>query len=408
MRGEKIDPHERQSDLVDGATTGGNDAMTDHVVVVGGGTGGTVLANRLADDLAPELASGEVRVTVVTASPDHVYKPTFLYVPFGEKRVDEGVRPVAELLDDRVDLRVERVTAVDTDARRLTLAGGERLGYDQLVLATGARLAPESVPGLVEGGHHFYGAGGAERLREALAGFDGGRLVLSVAGMPHMCPAAPVEFTLIAEAWLRERGLREESELVYTYPVGQAHALDAIAEWASETFAERGVEVHTGFEVTAVDPEERTVRAADDRALDYDLLVAIPPHEGSELVTDAGLDADGSGWVAVDQHTLAATNAENVHAIGDVADVPTSKAGSVAHYEAGVVADRIASRVRGRPPTATYDGKTVCFLESGTDEATYVSFHYGEQPVLREPSKYLHWSKLAYNENYWLTARGVL
>jgi sulfide:quinone oxidoreductase len=140
--------------------------------------------------------------------------------------------------------------------------------------------------------------------------------------------------------------------------------------------------------------------------MDYDLLVAIPPHDGSDLVRDAGLGEDG--WVEVDKHTLEAEHAEDVYAIGDVADVPTSKAGSVAHYEAGTVADRIASRIRGQTPTSTFDGKTVCFIETGMDEATFVEFEYGREPTLREPSKPIHWAKLGYNESYWLTARGLI
>ena len=379
--------------------------MTHDIVVVGGGTGGTVLTNRLAEDLAPELASGEARVTLLTDDTDHVYKPTFLYVPFGIKTVDDAKRPVAELVDDSIDIRYDRVTAVDTDAKRLDLRGGTRLGYDQLVLAMGANLNPEEVPGLVEGGHHFYGPDGAEALRDELATFEEGHLVLSVVGVPHMCPAAPVEFVLMVDDWLRQRGRREDVELTYTYPIMRAHGIQTIADWATEEFEERDINLETFFNLEALDPETKTAETMEGNELDYDLFVAIPPHKGSDLVTEAGL---GEGWVEVDRHTLEAERAEDVYAIGDVADVPTSKAGSVAHYEAGTVAQRITSRVRGETPTAVYDGKTVCFLEAGLDRATFVEFAYGDEPVVREPSKPLHWAKLGYNESYWLTARGLL
>jgi sulfide:quinone oxidoreductase len=380
--------------------------MTHEILVVGGGTGGTVLANRLAEKLAPELDAGEARVTLLTDDPDHVYKPTFLYVPFGEKTVDDARRPLADIVDDRIDIQIDRVTAIDTDRQTVDTAEGAMVGYDQLVLAMGAQLAPEKVPGLAEGGHHFYGPEGAPALRDELADFESGHLVLSVVGVPHMCPAAPVEFVLMVDDWLRQRGRREDVELTYTYPIQRAHGIQSIADWATDEFEERDIELETFFNVEALDPETETVETMEGTEMDYDLFVAIPPHAGTDLVAEAGLGEDG--WVAVDRHTLEAEHAENVYAIGDIADVPTSKAGSVAHYEAGTVAKRITSRVRDEVPTAAYQGKTVCFLEAGLDEATFVEFGYGDEPVVREPSQALHWSKLAYNEAYWLTARGLI
>ena len=380
--------------------------MTEHIVIVGGGTGGTVLANRLAETLEPELDDGDVRVTMVTDNEDHVYKPTFLYVPFGKKTTEDARRPVRELVDRRVDIRYDRVTDVDTDGKRLSLADGRAVRYDHLTLAMGVELVPDEVPGLQEGGHHFYGPEGAERLRDDLADFTEGHLVLSVIGVPHMCPAAPVEFTLMVDDWLRKRGVREDVDLTYTYPIQRAHGIQSVADWATDQFDERDIDVQTFFNAEEVDPDEQVLHSMEGKELDYDLLVAIPPHTGSDLVTEAGLGE--GGWVDVDKQTLEATAAEDVYAIGDVADVPTSKAGSVAHYEAGVVADRIASKARGQVPTATYEGKTVCFIEAGMDEATFIEFGYGDEPTVRPASKPVHWAKLGYNESYWLTARGLL
>lgn len=380
--------------------------MTEHIVVVGGGTGGTVLANRLAERLGPEFERGAVDVTLVSDDRNHVYKPVFLYVPFGEKTVADAKRPLADLVDREITVEIDRVEAVDTDRKRLDLRDGGRMTYDHLVLATGAGLVPEKVPGLAEGGHHFYGPDGAAALRDELATFTEGHLVLSVIGTPHMCPAAPVEFVLMADDWFRERGLREDVDITYTYPIQRAHGIQNIADWASTTFEERDIRLETFFNADEVDPDAGVLHSMEGKELDYDLLVGIPPHAGSDLVTAAGLGDDG--WADVDRHTLESPHAEDVFVVGDLADVPTSKAGSVAHYEAGTVADRLASRVRGQVPTATYDGKTVCFIESGMDEATFVEFEYGTQPTVRAPSKPIHWAKLGYNESYWLTARGLL
>jgi sulfide:quinone oxidoreductase len=380
--------------------------MTEHIAIVGGGTGGTVLANDLADRLGPELAAGDVRVTLVNDDPDHVYKPVWLYVPFGQREPADGRRPLSELVDDAVDLRVDRVTALDTDAQRLSYRDGPPESYDHLVLATGSTLAPDRVPGLVEGGHDYYSESGATALREELLSFTEGHLVLSVIGTPHMCPAAPLEFVFMADDWFRERGLREDVEITYTYPIQRVHGNPHIAEWARPLMEERDIAVETFFNAEAVDPEARTVTSMEGTDLEYDLLVGVPPHAGADLVAEAGLGNDG--WVEVDKHTLEAERAEHVYALGDTADTGVPNAGSVAHYQAGVVGQRLASELRGRPATATYDGKTLCFIETGMDDASFVEFDYERPPSPAPPSRKLHWSKLAYNESYWLTARGLL
>ena len=380
--------------------------MTEHVVIVGGGTGGTVLANDLADRLGPELEAGDVRVTLVNDDPDHVYKPVWLYVPFGQREPGDGRRPLSGLVDDAVDLRVDRVTALDTDAQRLQYRDGPAESYDYLVLATGSTLAPDRIPGLAEGGHDYYSEVGATALREELLSFTEGHLVLSVIGTPHMCPAAPMEFVFMADDWFRERGLREDVEITYTYPIQRVHGNPNIAEWARPLMDDRDIAVETFFNAEAVDPEARTVTSMEGSELEYDLLVGIPPHAGVDLVTEAGLGDDG--WVDVDKHTLEAERAEHVYALGDTADTGVPNAGSVAHYQAGVVGQRLASELRGRPATATYDGKTLCFIETGMDDASFVEFDYENPPSPAPPSQKLHWSKLAYNESYWLTARGLL
>jgi sulfide:quinone oxidoreductase len=380
--------------------------MTQHIAIVGAGTGGSVLANRLADRLAPEIDAGEVRVTLVNESEMHVYKPVWLYVAFGRREPDDGLRPVTDLVDPRIDIRFSRVEAIDTDAKRLSLNGGDTLAYDYLVLATGARTVPDEVPGLQEAGHDFYSEDGALALRDALADFTEGHLVLSVVGTPHMCPAAPLEFVFMADDWFRERGLRDGIDITYTYPIQRVHGKPTIAAWAAPRMEERGISASTFFNVESVDPDTKTLHSMEGESLTYDLLVTIPPHDGVPMIREAGLGDDG--WVAVDKTTMEATHADSVFALGDAADVPAPKAGSAAHYQASVVADRLTSLVRGREPTATYDGKVVCFLEAGMDEATFVSFDYENEPHPRPESRPVHWAKLAYNESYWLTARGLL
>jgi sulfide:quinone oxidoreductase len=381
--------------------------MTEHIAIVGGGTGGAVLANNLAEKLGPEIESEAVEITLFNDGPDHVYKPVWLYVAFGQREPADGRRPLRELVDDRVDIRQDYVYDIDHEAKELELVDAiEPVAYDKLVVATGSQLDPERVPGLVEGGHHFYGEDGAQALRDELLTMDGGHVVLSVVGSPHMCPAAPLEFVFMLDDWLRERGRRDDFELTYTYPIMRVHGNEHIAEWAHPRLEARDIAIETMFNAEAVDPEARTITSMEETELNYDLLVAIPPHTGSDLIEQAGL-GDG-GWVDVDKHTLEATGFEDIYAIGDAAETGVPKAGSAAHYQANVVAQRLASEVRGQPATAVYGGKTICFIETGMDDATFVEFDYERPPSPSEPTRAMHWSKLAYNESYWLTARGLL
>ncbi len=381
--------------------------MSTKICVVGGGSGGTIVANRLADNLRPELEAGDVEVVVLNDTSYQLYRPATLYMAFGRSEVSEVKRPVEDLLDPRVKFRQKKAVSLDPDTKTLDLASGETCNYDYAVLTTGSKLAMDEVPGLKEAGHHFYGPEGSEELREKLANFDSGRIVVSVIGVPHMCPVAPMEFSFLADDWFRKRGKRDEVEIVYTYPINGIFGFDSIANWARPLMEERDIKTETLFNPDEIDPEEKVMHTAEGTEMEFDLLVAIPPHKGDDLIKSADL-GDGE-WIETNQYTLEAARAEDVYAIGDAADVPTSKAGSVAHYESGVVADRLASQARGQTPTARYEGKTICFID-GVDgnKATFLEFKYGEEPEVPKESKLIHWAKHSYNEAYWLTAKGLL
>jgi len=381
--------------------------MTEEIVIIGGGTGGTVAANRLVETLETEVDAGEVTVTIVTDDPDHVYKPTFLYVPFGKKEPEDARRPLVDLVNRRVDIVYDRVTAIDTDAKSLDLRDGASMDYDYLVVGTGAIPDPENTPGLGadQDGHYFYDGEAAATLREELASFDEGHLVLSVIGTPHVCPAAPVEFTMMVDSWLEKRGVREDVEITYTYPINRLHGVKPVAEWMVPRFEERDINTETFFNVESVDSDAGVINTLEGKEFEYDLLVAIPEFKPASLIAEAGL---GDDWMEVNKHTLESDHAEDVWGIGDITNIPTSKAGSVAHYASGVVVDRIASEIRGQTPTAHFEGDTVCFIEAGMDEGTYIKFDYENAPVVRDENKFIHWAKLAYNESYWLTARGLI
>lgn len=376
------------------------------IVILGGGVGGTIVANQLARRLESELLTGEAALTVVADRPDHVYQPYFLYMALDRVVPAEAKRPERQLLDRRIALVTQGAEAVDADGHTVVLADGSRVPFDYLVIATGSRPAPEQVPGLVEGGHWFYTEEGTLRLRDALQAFSGGRIVITV-GVPHKCPVAPLEFTFMLEEWLRQRNLRAASQIVYTYPIGRLHTLEPVAQWATPALAEREVETHTFFNLESVDAAAHTATSLEGETLSYDLLVAVPPHVGADVIARSGL-GQGGNWIPTDRHTLLMQDHPDIYVVGDATDLPISKAGSTAHYQAEVVAGNIASRVRGGHGSLTYDGKVFCFIEAGLDRATYIEFSYRHPPRPKPPNEAIHLYKLSFNRLYWLSAMGIL
>ena len=378
----------------------------ERILILGGGPGGTMVANHLARRLRPRLERGTLEIRLLTASPWHLYQPGLLYVALGEASPDRFRRPQASLLLPGVKLAVDPALWIDTRAARVTTRSGAVLAYDYLVIATGSYPEPSLVPGMAEGALGFYTEQDALRLRRALAGFEGGRIVLTV-DVPHKCPVAPLEMAFTLDRHFRRLGVRERVEIVYTYPINRVHSLAPVAEWAAGEFDRRGIRYETFFNVERVDPDARVVRSVEGSEYAYDLLISVPPHRGARVVADSGL-GDEQGFVPTDRHTLRAKGHERVWVVGDATDLPVSKAGSTAHYQAEVVAEAIAAALEGEPSAARYEGKVFCFIEAGGDEGTYIEFDYHRPPKPARPSPALHGLKLAYNELYWLSARAVL
>lgn len=376
------------------------------VVIVGGGVGGTLVANQLAQKVADQLAAKTVHITLVTNSGNHVYQPLYLYMAFGQALPEEAARPERDILHPKVDLVVQDAVRIDPTGQTVMLADGRALEYDFLVIATGSRPAPEQIPGMAEGAHWFYTEESALKLQQALFQFSGGRVVITV-GVPHKCPVAPLEFTFMLDDWLRERGIRSATEMTYTYPIGRLHSLEPVAEWARPAMASRDIKTQIFFNVETVDPVKRTITSMEGETLAYDLLVAIPPHTGQAVIRDSGL-GDAGGWIATDRHSLLMEGSDNIYVLGDATNLPISKAGSTAHFEGDVVAANLAARLKGGVGAHRYDGKVFCFIETGLKEATYVEFAYDHPPNPKQPSEMIHWFKAAYNRMYWLTPAGIL
>ncbi len=376
------------------------------IVILGGGVAGTLTANYLVPKIRDEIRNGNVRVTLISDRTHQIYEPGFLYLIFNRLGEDELKRDIRELLDPAVDIVIDRATKIDTENSRVVTENGA-YDYDYLVIATGARVVPEEVPGLKEGGHWFYNLEGAVRLREALAKFTGGKIVVSVMGIPHKCPVAPMEVSFILHDFLKRRNLRDKSEILYTYPINKIFTMDPVVEMIQPMFDERGIKYKTFFNPLEVDAKNRKIITLEGEEESYDLLISIPPHRGAKVIEDSGL-GDKGGWVPTDRYTLKVEGYDNMYALGDATNLPVSKAGSVAHFQAEVVAENLAAEIEGIEPTAMFNGKAFCFIETGWEEATYIWFDYHTPPQPVMPSKFVHFVKMAYNKAYWLTARGLL
>jgi sulfide:quinone oxidoreductase len=375
------------------------------IVVLGGGVGGTLVANLLARKLKAEIRRGDAAVTVVDDTGEHIYQPGYMYIAMGNEKPERLKRPERSLLDRQVQLEVGRAVEIDETGRRVVLESGQVLTYDQLILATGSRIVPEEIEHFDSEAHHFYGPDSAQKLRDALDAFTGGKIVIGIAGMPYKCPPAPLEVAFLIEHELRQRGLRNVSEMHYCSPIGRAFTIETVSEMATPILEQKAIELHTFFNVETIDPERKVIGSLEGEELPYDLLILVPPHRGAQVVIDAGL-APPSGWLPTDQHTLQVKGHDAIYALGDATDLPLSKAGSTAHFEAPVVAERVAAAVQGREPKgkhANYEGKVMCFFEVGDGKGTLLQFDYDHPPQPPKPNRLWHLGKLVFNKTYWHT-----
>ena len=376
------------------------------IVILGGGVGGTLTANLLARRLKRRIDDGSVEIMVIDTSGRHVYQPGFMYIAMGNERPEHLSRPEGSLLDRRVTLIVGDVVAVEEEHRRVVLADGLMFGYDHLVIATGSRIVPEVIEHFDTEAQHFYTVEGAQRLRQALDAFQGGRIVIGIAGMPYKCPPAPLEVAFLIEAELRERGLRERTTIDFCSPIGRAFTIETVSEMATPILAAKGIELHTFFNVEAIDAEHKVVESLEGESLPYDLLILVPPHKGQQFLMDSGLAPAPGGWLPTDRHTLQVGGRPDVYALGDATDLPLSKAGSTAHFEAPVVTERIVAAVEGRAPAgkhADYEGKVMCFFEIGDGKGTLLQFDYEHPPHPPKPNQLWHLGKIVFNKTYWHT-----
>ncbi len=383
------------------------------LLVLGAGTAGTMVVNKLRR----RLDKADWQIAVVDQTDRHFYQPGFLFVPFGVYSPDEIVKPRQRFIPDGVDLVYGEVDRVEPDANEVLLSDGRRLPYDYLVIATGVEPRPDQTPGMLDGGQwresifDFYTYDGAVALANALDRFDGGRLVVHIVDMPIKCPVAPLEFTFLADAYFRQRGMRDRVELTYATPLPGAFTKPIASKHLGAMLDERKIAVETDFLVERIDGT--TLVSYDEREIDFDLLVTVPLNMGAEYVARSGLGNE-LNLVAVDKHTLLSKAYPNIFALGDASDIPASKAGSVAHFSVEIFADNFLQHARGEPMTGRFDGHANCFVESGDGKGLLIDFNYDTEPLpgrypipgigpfsLLEETTVNHWGKLAFRWMYW-------
>lgn len=382
------------------------------LLILGAGTAGVMLANKLAG----RLDAKHWEIMVVDPSTVHVYQPGLLFVPFGRYQEEDLVRPNRPLLPDMVTLIKAEVDLIDPALHQVVMRGGFTLEYDQLVIATGTHPRPDMTPGMSDSKlgktvHEFYTLPGSLALRDALEDWGGGHLVVHIAELPIKCPVAPLEFTFLADAYFRQRGMRDRVEISYVTPLSGAFTKPMAARQLGNLLEEKEIALEADFYVERVD--DGALVSFDERVIPFDLLVTVPVNMGANFVARSGL-GDELNHVRVDPHTFQAVGHENIFAIGDAAALPTSKAGSVAHFAVEVFVENFIDHIAGRPMRHLFDGHANCFVESGGGKALLIDFNYDTEPLpgsypipglgplrLLKETRLNHLGKLAFKPIYW-------
>lgn len=388
----------------------------NHLLILGAGTAGTMMANKMR----AKLDETEWEMTVVDKEKTHYYQPGFLFIPFGLYDPERVTRPKADYLPDGVRTIWGEVEEVTPEERAVRLADGRELSYDLLIVATGVSPDPKETPGLhgalwYEDAFDFYTYEGTTRLADKLDTWEGGRLVINLVEPTIKCPVAPLEFAFLADSYFTEKGMRDEVEIVFTTPLSGAFTKPVASKALSALMEKKGIEVVPDFYLMEVDEEEKALRTYDGKEEPFDLLVSIPANKGAEYVDTSDMgDVEDLNFIPTDNHTLQAKDYDDIFVIGDTTNVPTSKAGSVAHFEADILEENLLSYINGEPMTASFDGHANCFIETGFGKATLIDFNYDTQPLpgkfpipglgpmsLLKETRLNHFGKLAFEWVYW-------
>ena len=384
------------------------------LLILGAGTAGTMVANKLRR----RLPDSEWAITIVDQDPEHHYQPGYLLIPFGVYDPSTVVKPGKRFLPRGVNIIIGEIDLIEPEMNRVRTAHGTYLQYDELVIATGVSPRPDQTPGMVGSEWRntvfdFYTKEGATALADKLRTWDGGRLVVHISEMPIKCPVAPLEFAFLADSFFEERGMRDRVEMTYVTPLDGAFTKPVASKRLGAMLEERKIKLEADFYIESIDNEKKALVSFDEREVPFDLLVTVPVNMGADFIGRSGLGNE-LNCVPVDNGTFQSTAWDNIFALGDAADIPTSKAGSVAHFAIELFTENFIQHINGDEMTHLFDGHANCFVESGDGKAMLIDFNYETQPLpgkypvprlgplsLMKETRLNHYGKLMFRWIYW-------
>ncbi len=385
------------------------------LLVLGAGTAGTMVVNKLVHHLDPD----EWKITIVDQEETHYYQPGFLFIPFGIYGRNDVIKPKRDFIPPGVEMIVSKIEMIEPEHNRVRIAKDNRyLNYDFLIIATGTHPRPEETPGLAEHEwrksiHDFYTYEGALALARHLRTWSGGRMVVTIMETPFKCPVAPLEFIMLADWYFYTQGMRDRVELTLVTPLPGAFTKPRASKLLGNILEEKNISVVPEFFVERVDPDKKLLISYDEQEIPYDLLVAVPVNMGADVIERSGL-GDELNHVPVDKHTFLSTQFDNIFALGDAANLPTSKAGSVAHFAVEVFVENFLRYIDGLEMIHAFDGHANCYIESGFGKGILIDFNYDVEPLpgkyplpgigpfsLLQESEVNHWGKMLFRWIYW-------
>jgi sulfide:quinone oxidoreductase len=381
-------------------------------LILGAGTGGTMVANRMASRLDQDW-----RILIVDKDQTHYYQPGFLFIPFGVYRPSDVVKRKKNLLPSRAEMIFGEIELIEPEKNKVTLSGGKSINYDYLVVATGCDIHPEETPGMTDNWQKnvfdFYTMDGATKLHEFFSKWQGGRMVLNVAEMPIKCPVAPLEFMFLADWYFTQRGIRNKVDLTYATPLPGAFTKPTCSIMLAEVLKRKNINIVPEFNIMEVDNDKQVIRSYDETEVPYDVFVSIPLNRGADVIKRSGM-GDSLNFIPTNKHTLQTDKYPNIFIIGDAGNVPASKAGSVAHFMLDILEANLISHMKGQEMTASFDGHANCYIETGFNKAVLIDFNYEVEPLpgtfpisgigpftLLGESRINHLGKLAFKWIYW-------
>ena len=385
------------------------------IVILGAGTGGTIMANKLRKVLSRD----QWEITIVDKDKTHYYQPGFLFIPFGIYNKNDVIKPKSDFLPPGVQVIYNGIDKIEPNENRVLLEGGQMLQYDYLIVATGTNISPEETPGLKDGSlwrkkiFDFYTLEGAVALREFFRDWEGGRLVVNIAELPFKCPVAPLEFSFLADAYFTEAGIREKVDITFVTPLPGAFTKPKASRMLGNLLEEKNIRVIPDFYLESVDNEKKVIRSYDEQEIPFDVLTIVPVNTGSPLVERSDM-GDDLNFIPTDKYTLQSKKHENIFVLGDASDIPTSKAGSVVHFASEVVYENLLSAIENRPLKAQFDGHSNCYIETGYGKGSIIDFNYDTEPLpgtfplpgvgpfgLLQNTKMNHYGKVLFRWIYW-------